>query len=403
MIREKIRYVFVCLLLGILAILYNEYITSVLFLSVIAFPVILWGIMQIVKRHVKVGLLIPERIVRKGEVFKIQIPLENPTILPVLKMQIRMAYQNQYTKRIWHEEVYATMNGKSHQSLEAELKSDYCGNLTVSIEKVFLYDPLGLFRLHKKGEKKVNVTVLPKQYVFESVAVKENPHVMTEGELYSDKRSGDDPSEIFAIREYRYGDRMNRIHWKLTEKEGTLMVKELGMPLNSSVLILVGFPVYAQSMLNTMDAVCSCVFNLSSAFLENEISHYISWNDEETECMRRNKIEKEEELYETMAMLFEARARKEEENALVYHEAEYAKEQYTSIYYITPNLTEEKADVLVRMAKNAWCHIIKIGKIEEKLLAYLESLSVTVAKVMEENLEEDILRMIPQQEEGVQL
>ena len=138
MIREKIRYVFVCLLLGILAILYNEYITSVLFLSVIAFPVILWGIMQIVKRHVKVGLLIPERIVRKGEVFKIQIPLENPTILPVLKMQIRMAYQNQYTKRIWHEEVYATMNGKSHQSLEAELKSDYCGNLSVaSFETIF--------------------------------------------------------------------------------------------------------------------------------------------------------------------------------------------------------------------------------------------------------------------------
>ncbi|MBE5961118.1 MAG: DUF58 domain-containing protein [Lachnospiraceae bacterium] len=405
MIREKIRYAMTCLLLGVLAVLYDEYITSVLFLVAVLFPIVLWGLMQYVKRNVEIELSVPAQIVKKHNPFQIEIHLRNKTIIPILKMQIRLAYQNQYTKQIQRENVYVTLNGQSKQSIEAEMKSEYCGNLNLRIEKTMLYDFLGLFRFKKKGGKTFVITVLPKQYALENKFVPDNPHVMVEGDLYSDKKAGDDPSEIFGIREYRYGDRMNRIHWKLTQKEGSLMVKELGFPINCAILILIELPFKEEmeTVLKEMDLICSCVFALSNAFIEDGISHYIAWYDQDAGCMRHNKVEKEEELYEMMAMLFDTRVSPKEQNAPASHYAEYSSEQYTSIYYITAGLTEEKADSLMALAKNAWCHIINTGIPKEEILRYLECLPVTMAQVTEENLDEDILKMMPQQEEGISL
>lgn len=58
---------------------------------------------------------------------------------------------------------------------------------------------------------------------------------------YSKRVSGDDPSEIFDIREYREGDRIRRIHRWLSEKHDTIIIKDFGEPIVSKVLILVDF------------------------------------------------------------------------------------------------------------------------------------------------------------------
>lgn len=405
MIRKKIRYAVVCLLLGALAILYNEYITLLLFFVAVIYPFILWILMEYVKRNVDIKLIAASTIVKKQESFPFEIQLVNRTIIPVLKIQICLAYQNQYTKRVQKENVYAALNARNSQSIEAEMKSEYCGNVILSIEKVFLYDLLGIFRLRKKSGETVMITVLPKQYAFDRIFVPDNPRVMVEGDAYSDRKPGDDSSEIFGIREYRYGDRMNRIHWKLTQKEGTLMVKELGLPLNCAVLLLVELPdkTELESLLRSLDIICSAVFALSCILIENEIDHDIAWMDPDAGSIRRNKVEKEEDLYEVMGMLFAVRISSSNQNVPAHYQAEYPREQYTSIYYITAGLTEEKADSLVALSKNAWCHIIKAGKIEESLVKYVECLPVTIAQIREENLEEDILKMMPQQEEDMQL
>ena len=39
-------------------------------------------------------------------------------------------------------------------------------------------------------------------------------------------RKGNDPSEIFDIREYVPGDDIRSIHWKLSSKTDTLILKE---------------------------------------------------------------------------------------------------------------------------------------------------------------------------------
>ena len=52
-----------------------------------------------------------------------------------------------------------------------------------------------------------------------------------DSDRFSTYKKGDDPSEIFDIREYADGDKIQRIHWKLSSKTGDLMVKEGSLPL----------------------------------------------------------------------------------------------------------------------------------------------------------------------------
>jgi hypothetical protein len=60
--------------------------------------------------------------------------------------------------------------------------------------------------------------------------------------VYSQSRAGGDPSEVFALREYRDGDMQNRIHWKLSSRSDEFIVKEPSEQVNSRVLIIPDLP-----------------------------------------------------------------------------------------------------------------------------------------------------------------
>lgn len=54
-------------------------------------------------------------------------------------------------------------------------------------------------------------------------------------------RKGNDLSEIFDIREYVPGDDIRSIHWKLSSKTDTLILKEASDPSHYNVVILPDF------------------------------------------------------------------------------------------------------------------------------------------------------------------
>ena len=55
-----------------------------------------------------------------------------------------------------------------------------------------------------------------------------------EGERYSQRKAGDDPTELFALREWREGDRLSRVHWKLSQKWGGPLSRSWGFPFRTT-------------------------------------------------------------------------------------------------------------------------------------------------------------------------
>ena len=146
-----------------------------------------------------------------------------------------------------------------------------CGMTEISLAPSKLKDSLGLFSFKvfkKRRAVTAVITVLPK---IDEIPVKVSASTasyFSNTEVYSTEKSGDDPSEVFDIREYQAGDSLRAIHWKQTAKSGTLTVKEFGLPIESSAAIVYNCN---ENLSDCMNFITS----LSLSLLEADCSHTI--------------------------------------------------------------------------------------------------------------------------------
>jgi uncharacterized protein (DUF58 family) len=85
-------------------------------------------------------------------------------------------------------------------------------------------DPLGLFRLRRRGPDSEIALVLPR---FTSLATQ--PNVREQEANLAAPRAGAG-TELFGVREYRPGDPLRRIHWRSSARHGELVVREFEPP-----------------------------------------------------------------------------------------------------------------------------------------------------------------------------
>ena len=366
MLRRKILYIILIEITAVLTILYSSYVMCLVFLIVVFIPVILWVVAWYVRNKIEIEVYTTAQIVKKNKDIQVDISIKNPTIFPIARLIIKTSYLHAYESSIRIEKLTTFVDAKNEQFLSVFFSSLYCGNISFTIDSILLYDYLSLFRFYKKINEEIHVSILPEFHVIEDKMVWENPNVLVESDQYSTTKSGDDSSEIFSIHEYREGDRINHIHWKLSLKEDVLMVKEFGLPLDCSVVILVELYKNNLRSLEEVDKTLQVVLSLSFSMITMQQKHYIAWYDEYDGLCKRMKIDKEEDLYETLSMLFQSKLYKVCDAAIRFHGAEFQNEVYTNIFYVTPMLMECSLQELEKTKRNAWCHIINVLQ-EDKL------------------------------------
>ena len=139
------------------------------------------------------------------------------------------------------------------------------------------------------------------------IAYGENTNL--DSDEYSMRRAGFDPSETFAIREYQPGDRIRQIHWKLTEKFDSLMVRDYGLPIQNTILLLLEtgrMPGEDWIDPDCLDALAEALLSVSRELISQQIVHSIGWqNHEENEffCM---EVERDEDLNQVLPRLLAA-------------------------------------------------------------------------------------------------
>jgi hypothetical protein len=107
-----------------------------------------------------------------------------------------------------------------HQQIEAGalLPTDHCGLLKIQITEAYVYDYLGLFRCRIPAPGEISLTVRP-----QPIAPESNPKLLDVADRLVD--IGDTPDHS-APRPYQPGDSARQIHWKLSQKTGSLIVNE---------------------------------------------------------------------------------------------------------------------------------------------------------------------------------
>ena len=113
-------------------------------------------------------------------------------------------------------------------SVEVAAKSS--GNYTFRLVRVRFYGLLGIGYLIRYVRYEERLSIMPKITPVMIEVGLASRYFQGEAEVYDDKTGGDDVSEVFQIRSFQPGDKIQNIHWKLSAKEDELMVRENSLP-----------------------------------------------------------------------------------------------------------------------------------------------------------------------------
>lgn len=346
MIKNKFRYLMLIMVVGLLTILYDNYVMGVIFCTVVILPFLLFFVLFYSFKKIRVDLKSSVHVVNKGELIPISVILNNPTIFPLSNLTICLYYGNSYSQKKYRKEISVSIDQKSKTTVICNMISEHTGNLEISLKCVRLHDYFHIFSLNKKLQGDLQIAIMPRMYEISETIVTDSRKLLVESDFYSSVKPGDDASEVFAIREYREGDRLQRIHWKLSMKQDQLMIKDFSEPINCSVIIMVDLYIPNKNVLNYMDGLLESALSLSYSLLLKGQIHYFSYYDQEHGECKRYRIIQEKDLYEVVDGLLHTSKSTEKEELLRGYIAQHPNEQYTDLFYVACQVTQEQLDHL---------------------------------------------------------
>ena len=110
------------------------------------------------------------------------------------------------------------------------------GEYEVNEAELVVQDPFLLRQYVEKSEVSTKLIVYPSFVSAQRLLPVFNRSI---GEMMTKRPVFEDPFEYVGVREYMPGDSMNRIHWKVSAKQGKWLVKTSAYKAGSPVTILV--------------------------------------------------------------------------------------------------------------------------------------------------------------------
>ena len=256
-------------------------------------------------RKLSASVVLPESAA-KQEPFDACILLRGKGPLSSLRVRVRGRAANLLTGEIslLDTEEFSPVHGGAEARLS--ILSPRCGKLSVDILQIEVCDLLGLFRRKWPVNAHAGTLVLPACFEPQiELSAPDTPDI--ESDEYSALRPGDDPSELFGIRDYREGDRLKSIHWKLSEKYDRLMVKEMSLPVAQSILLLLDNCPMENVHPDAAAQACEALISVSQSLADLNIAHCLGFFSRETGMMQLSTISGLDELSGEQGLLLSSR------------------------------------------------------------------------------------------------
>lgn len=214
MIISWIIYFILAVATGAFFILYKDLLALVLLLSVLCIPFILLLIHSVSFFLTKITVEIDDKEAGLGKPVKILIKVKNSSPFAVTHIKVFTKCTNLFLNAEHDCKFIISAAPFSTKVFTYEMKSEHIGNIDFTLKKAVFYDYFSLFRLTRKIKTTKIIPVFP-ETVAVAAEIRPNNWFVGEADKFSNAKAGDDPSEVFNIREYIEGDKLNKVHWKL--------------------------------------------------------------------------------------------------------------------------------------------------------------------------------------------
>lgn len=269
--------------------------TRALFFTALLLPVLSALLLYLPRIRLSAELDLPEAA-RRDEAAGGTLRLKNEGKALFLRISCDLALKNLLTGESAAVPVETLVRAGGEAAVPFTFAAAHTGKLAVSLDGVRAADFLGLFSRKLSAAAEGTLIVPP---VLRPVVVElaDTADALSDAQAYSAQRPGYDPSETFRIREYVPGDPVRQIHWKLSRKTDTLLVRDLGLPMVNRMLLLLETSALPGTEISPAgsDALLDLLFSVSAALLSMEIPHTVGWNDQREDCFASREISSDED------------------------------------------------------------------------------------------------------------
>ena len=277
--KNKITFLLFLLVLVVFYLMSDSVFADFALGTSILMTIFLLGQMFDMRKHLEAEILMSENMITRGNMIRVPVIIKNSGKLPVTWVEAKIRYMDSDGENYKSLKLSGMVEAKGEVQLEAYLKTVNCGITTVYLESVSVTDYFGVFSGKcQSDDTKKEIYVLPWTHV---------PMAETLAEVgdFAGKY-GEDVYETYDIREFRDGDDIRQIHWKLTAKMDVLLVREYLKTSESGVMIRLDMEKKEETLSREqLDSFLDKAASLSWEILKWGVSHFVVWNCGEDEIM----------------------------------------------------------------------------------------------------------------------
>ncbi len=312
-------------------------------LAVVAFVVVLYR-----KFTVKGEMEVPVGLTEPGKDTLVKLTLRNKGFLPVLRAKALIIIEDVYFGKKKKRWMKLEVLPRGEVSLFRSIAFSEAGLYRVRLKKLRVYDFTGLFYSNVRCKSEKQIQILPELYdvpVRLSMAVR---NFYGESDVYDEHRPGHDNSELFQIREYQKGDRLQNIHWKLSAKQDDIMVKEHSLPKACPVILLLEYhPRRKEKRKGTLFAFLEIGAGISFSLMDAGCPHFVVWYDDTIQDIRRVRVDNEESLFYVIGSMMNNEWKAPKEELSVRYKEKFRMEPYVWALQLNEKLEVRKNEEIL--------------------------------------------------------
>lgn len=234
--KNRIGYLVLMACLAVLVFVFSNRFLLFLLLLMVVLAVLMAALSRIDARNMLVDLEILSGT-QEGKELRIKVKMYSGFPLYAARsILMGLDIENTMFGSTSRKYYYMYLSGKSRE-VELTIPAQRCGEVKIQCAEILLQDLLKLFRRKIRPFETVQTIIYPRTanvHVEMSRATIGAPR--EEGRMQN--RKGNDPSEMFDIREYVPGDDIRSVHWKLSSKTENLILREASDPSHYNMILL---------------------------------------------------------------------------------------------------------------------------------------------------------------------
>lgn len=220
--KRRIAYILIFIFLGLYALLVGGTMPYFLLYTYSLFFLIPLVHLRLILRGLDVNIKIPKGSLYVGDEIDLVYQLDNRTIFHIPHLEIHSHISKELSRKA-SSRLVENLAPYENYSYQENLDLNRRGYFQLGSLEIKISDAFGLFTLRRSYSSQASLVVYPKPIEISSFALSS---VEQMGDLPIEDLTFQDTSRISSLREFRPGDSIKSVHWKLSAKLDEIIVKE---------------------------------------------------------------------------------------------------------------------------------------------------------------------------------